>query len=408
MNAIVDIGFANVLREEFAACRRDTLDLLEGLSDADLAWGTAADTHPGVRLALTSRYFELHVLARFAKRHLPSEALSFSPAAASLDHLLRHRRGVDARVDELLAEPLTLPAEMALQRALRHEQQQQELILVDLLSGFARNPQRPVHALCRRAPRPAVALARAPGSAWVAYAGGRVAIGRDDEWFAPDEEQPRHELHLRPFALAARPVSNRDWCEFIDDGGYARRALWSAPGWQCVRAGAWQAPLYWRGGLERPTQVTLAGELPLDMEAPVCHISAFEADAFARWARKRLPSEAQWEAAASGQAVAGNFCASHMLRPMASHCDAQAPLRQLYGNVWEWTSSAFARYPIRAAVAAASSAADALAGTTCAPSVVLRGGSCATPFGSIGASTRHALAPAERRHFSGLRLAEER
>ncbi len=402
MNAIVDIGFAHALREEFRACRRDTLRLLEGLNDADLAAGAAAQFQPGVRLALTSRYFELHVLARFARLHRPPEAMSFAPAAASLAELLKHRRSVDAQVEAWLGEPLSLLAEVALHHALRHEQEQQELLLVELLGVFARNPAHPVHPLCRRAPRAAVRLARPPGPAWAGYAAGRVAIGSDDEWFAPEDEQPRHELHLPAFALATRPVSNRDWCEFIDDGGYARRKLWSPQGWQHAHANRWQAPLYWRGGLERPTQITLAGELPLDMEAPVCHISAYEAQAYAGWAHKRLPSEAQWEVASSAQPVAGNFASSAALRPMTAHADAQAPLRQLYGDVWEWTSSESAPYPQGAGATPTRKPVDTQ------ESLVQRGGSCATPFGAVRASTRRALAPQQRRHFSGLRLAEDR
>ena len=403
MNAIVEIDFANVMREEFKACRRDTLELLEGLGDADLAPAAPTEAQPGVRLALTSLYFELHVLARFEQRQRRVETTSPLPESASLAALLRHRRGVDVRVDELLSEPITLRAEVALQRALQHERQQQELLLVDLLSVFARNPLRPVHPICRRAPRAPIGLARAPGPAWVDYPGGRAAIGRDDEWFTPEEEQPRHELQLCPFALASRLVSNRDWCEFIDDGGYARRPLWSVPGWQQARENRWQAPLYWRGGLQQPTQVTLAGVLPLDMEAPVCHISAYEADAFARWARKRLPTEAQWEMAASAQPVAGHFASAGVLRPIAGHADAQTPLRQLYGDVWEWTSSEFAPYPTPGTHPPARATTDpALSG-----GVVQRGGSCATPFGAVRASTRHALAPQQRRHFSGLRLAQD-
>lgn len=402
MNAIVDSGFAHVLREEFKVCRRDTLDLLEGLSDADFAAGASAGFQPGVRLALTSRYFELHVLARFARRQEAAAAMSFAPAGAPLDELLRHRRSVDEQVDAMLSEPLSLATEVALQRALRHEQEQQELLLVDLLAAFALNPVHPVHPMCRRAARAALRLARAPGAAWQGYAGGRVAIGSDDEWFTPDDEQPRHELQLPAFALAAHPVSNRDWCEFIDDGGYARRNFWSAQGWLHARAKRWQAPLYWRGGLERPSQVTLAGELPLDMEAPVCHISAYEAQAYARWARKRVPGEAHWEVAASAQPVAGNFASSGALRPLPAHADAQAPLRQLYGDVWEWTSSDFAPYPQPAGAAPARTSVDTHV------HLVQRGGSCATPFGAVRASTRRALAPQQRRHFSGLRLAEDR
>ncbi len=195
---------------------------------------------------------------------------------------------------------------------------------------------------------------------------------------------PRHEVLLRPFALAARPVSNRDWCAFVADGGYRRASLWQPEGWQLVRSLSWSAPAYWRGGAgdgAESLQLTLAGELPVEPDAPVCHISWFEADAYARWAGKRLPTEAEWEHA------------------------AQAPLPLRHGDVWEWTGSAWAPYPGFRAPAHAVGDDDGKFG---AGRFVLRGGSCATPVTPLRASYRHCLQPHRRSHFSGLRLAEDR
>ena len=404
MNAILDKVHDTGLWLEFQSCRCDTVELLDGLSDSVLALEAGAGAETALwRIAMTSRFIEHRVLARFARPRQPSRAAPARGAETGLAPLLQHRASVDERVAELLQQPVSLMAEAAIQQAIAHEQQQQELLLVDLLGVFARFPLHAQQAHRRRRAA-AVRLARAPSSAWCEFGGGRVAIGRDDEWFAPDCEQPRHELRLRPYALATQLVSNRDWCEFIDDGGYARASLWSPQAWTRARMFGWQAPLYWRGGLESPREVTLAGELPLDMDAPVCHISHDEAQAYARWARKRLPTEGEWEAAASSQMVAGNFAGSEHWRPLPVHADAQAPLRQLFGDVWEWTDSPFAPYPGQLGAGHAFRAhADAPR-----PPAVLRGGSCATPLGAVRATTRHALAAQQRRHFSGLRLADDR
>jgi ergothioneine biosynthesis protein EgtB len=407
MNAILDKVHDTGLLLEFQSCRRDTLELIDGLNDSVLALHAGAGAETALwRIAMTSRFIEHRVLARFGRPRRPSDAAVSGAAGGGaqtrLEPLLQHRASVDARIAELLQQPVSLMAEAAIAQAIAHEQQQQELLLVDMLGVFARFPLHAQQA-ARRRRATLVRLARAPGPAWCEFRGGRVAIGRDDEWFAPDCEQPRHELRLRPYALATHLVSNRDWCEFIDDGGYARAALWSAPGWTHVRMFGWQAPLYWRGGLEAPRSITLAGELPLDMDAPVCHISQDEAMAYARWARKRLPSESEWEAAASAQAVAGNFAGSEHRRAMTAHADAQAPLRQLFGDVWEWTDSAFTPYPGQLG---ASHAFRPHADAPQAP-MVLRGGSCATPLGAVRATTRHALAAQQRRHFTGLRLAQD-
>jgi ergothioneine biosynthesis protein EgtB len=405
MNAILDKVLDTGLLLEFQACRRDTLELVSGLNQAVLALEGGAGAETALwRIAQTSRFIEHRVLARFARPRAAGPALAHG-APTDLEALLRHRAEVDARVADLLQQPVSLMAEAAIHQAIANEQQQQELLLVDLLGVFARFPLHALHAqhTTRRQRRAAMRLARAPGPAWREYPGGRIAIGRDDEWFAPDAEQPRHELRLRPYALATQAVSNRDWCEFIDDGGYARASLWSPLGWTHVRMFGWQAPLYWRGGLEAPRSITLAGELPLDMDASVCHISHDEASAYARWARKRLPSEGEWEAAASAQAVAGNFAGNEHWRPLPAHADAQAPLRQLFGDVWEWTDSAFTPYPGQlGANHAFRPHADAPQ-----PPMVLRGGSCATPLGAVRATTRHALAAQQRRHFTGLRLAQD-
>ena len=413
------------LLERYLACRNDTLSLIEGLSETELCTQLQDPTR-SVRwhLVHTTWFFDRHVLMRagaprrpqraawasaYALHEAPdsaSHAADGAAASATVSAVRAYGQAVDDQVAELLlAQALDEPAEALVELGIQHERQHQERLLADLLHLFAQEPTR----LAYRRSRPTHA-ARPPstsGGGWVRFGGGRAAIGRDNDAdsFAFDGEQPRHEVLLRPFVLAARPVSNGDWMVFMADGGYLRPELWLPEGWQHRLIQGWNAPAYWRGGLQQPTQLSLAGKLPVDPEAPVCHVSWFEADAFARWAGKRLPTEAEWEVAAQAQPVAGNLAASGRLRPAPAHADMQTPLRQLYGDVWEWTASAYAPYP---GFRAPELRAGEYDGKFSTGRFVLRGGSCATPFGHLRASYRHHLEPDRRWHFTGLRLAQDR
>lgn len=314
----------------------------------------------------------------------------------------QYRRHVDAAMGELLSRP---PAEHGaeiarrLELGLQHEQQHQELLLMDILHILAQNPLQPAYRADLRptAGRPLSELH------WQAYAGGVEEIGHAGAGFAFDCEIPRHREYLEAFRLASRPVSCAEYLAFIADGGYARPELWLADGWSLVRQAGWHAPLYWQRAEEGHwLEMTLGGLRPLDLHAPVCHVSFFEADAFARWAGARLPSEAEWEIAARNLPAEGNFLESDHLHPIAARTgDGMA---QLYGDVWEWTASAFRPYP---GFRPLPGSLGEYNGKFMSGQMVLRGGCCATPQEHIRATYRNFFYPAMRWQFAGLRLAKE-
>ena len=233
-----------------------------------------------------------------------------------------------------------------------------------------------------------------------------MQTGHAGAGFAFDNESPRHGVALRPFRLATRPVTNREWLAFVEAGGYADPQLWLSDGWDTVQAQRWQAPLYWELADDGRTrlQMTLAGLQPLVLDAPVAHVSFFEADAYARWAGKRLPTESEWERAARELPVEGNFVDSGAWAPRADPQPAAPGLRQMFGDVWEWTASPYVAYP---GFRPAPGAVGEYNGKFMNGQYVLRGGSCASPREHLRASYRNFFQPGQRWQFSGLRLAED-
>ena len=327
----------------------------------------------------------------------PARGLLSRPA---LQQVLDHRAAVDARMDVLLRDPPPRVAQVV-ELGLQHEQQHQELLLTDIKHAFWSQPLRPAW----RADLPAAAPAAEVPLCWVAGGEGVVEVGAPP-WpaharFAYDNESPRHGTLLQPHALANRLVTNAEYRAFIEAGGYRDPGPWLDAGWARVQAEGWRAPLYWDDNLAR--DFTLGGMRDLDPHAPVCHVSHFEADAFARWAGARLPTEFEWEHAAAGRPVAGNFIESGRAHPAGAD-PAVDGLQQLFGDAWEWTASPYIAYP---GFAQMPGALGEYNGKFMSGQQVLRGGSCATPSAHVRASYRNFFHPQDRWQFSGLRLARD-
>ena len=308
-----------------------------------------------------------------------------------------YRAHVDAAMPRLI-ERLDDEAVAALvELGLQHEQQHQELILTDIKFNLGVNPLRPAMHPDVRIP----AGTATPPLGWIEHEGGIVWIGHEGRGFSFDNEGPRHRTLLEPYRLASGLVTNGEFLEFIDAGGYADWRWWTSEGWRVVQERGWHAPLYWELEDGAWRTFTLSGMVPLDPHAPVAHVSWFEADAYARWRDCRLPTEAEWEHAASGVPVAGNFRDSGVHHPLPPRAAAPAP-RQMFGDVWEWTASAYTPYPGYRPIEGAASEYN---GKFMVNQMVLRGGSCATPGDHVRASYRNFFPPDARWQFSGVRLA---
>lgn len=282
---------------------------------------------------------------------------------------------------------------------MHHEQQHQELLLADVKYNFAINPLYPAYrAKLDRIEREPASLQ------WHEYDGGIHEIGFSGTGFAYDNETPRHKVYLENFCLASRLVTNGEFLDFIEDGGYQRADLWLSDGWTVVRQKNWQAPLYWKSLDGQWWVMTLAGLRRLDQNEPVCHVSFYETDAYARWRGKRLPTEAEWEVAAQDREPRGNLREAGFLQPVAADPVIQCKPDQLFGDVWEWTQSPYRPYPGFQPLAGVLGEYN---GKFMANQMVLRGGSCVTPQSHIAATYRNFFYPADRWQFMGIRLADD-
>lgn len=396
--------------EKLFATRSLTLDLSAPLSDADATIQPFPDASPAKwHLAHTTWFFETFVLRDHVAGYRPFQQrwgyLFNSYYEAEGPRHARARRGMLSRpsldevrayrayVDEVLETSLgSLPPDalLLLELGIHHEQQHQELFLTDILAALAENPLEPAYGeLPPQAPRALEPLIFADGCE------GLVEIGAWGEAFSFDSETPRHRVFLARHQIANRRVTNLEWREFIEDGGYRTPSLWLSDGWAWLQREAITAPLYWR---DDGTMFTLGGLREIDWTAPVSHVSLFEADAFARWAGARLPTEAEWESfASSADAYAGN---------QLDQAGAVAPdgTDGMFGDTWEWTQSAFAPYP---GFAPAAGAVGEYNGKFMSGQLVLKGASCATPRGHSRPSYRNFFTPTARWQFTGVRLAKD-
>jgi ergothioneine biosynthesis protein EgtB len=314
----------------------------------------------------------------------------------SLEEIGAYRAQVDARVEAYLAGGIDAQAEAVLELGLAHEQQHQELLLTDVKHALAANPLRPAYA----SPLPA-SHRPAPPLGYVAHAGGLREVGHAGPGFAFDNEGPRHRVWVEPFAIATRAVTNGEYLAFVEDGGYRRPEHWLSDGFAAAQANGWTAPLYWELESGEWSSFTMHGTRRLDPEEPVTHVSFYEADAYARWAGGRLPTEEEWEVAAPGAEHDGAFLDLRRLHPSVA---GEGRPAQMLGDVWEWTRSAYAPYPRFRPAAGALGEYNA---KFMCNQIVLRGGSCATPPGHVRPTYRNFFYPDARWQFSGIRLARE-
>jgi ergothioneine biosynthesis protein EgtB len=410
------------LRSEYRRVRTDTEKLAAPLSPEDQILQSMPDASPVKwHRAHTTWFFEAFILKPFdpdyrpfderfnylynsyyeamGSRHpRPQRGLLSRPSVGEVGEYRAH---VDAAMEKLISRDAgNKQSELASLVVLgcHHEQQHQELLLTDLLHHLSCNPIKPPYVE-READLPAAA---APVK-FVAFEGGLVEIGYQGDGFFYDNEGPRHKTFLRPFEIADRAVTNGEWLEFMRDGGYENVALWLADGWHKCGEEGWRAPLYWEERDGEWHSMTLGGMQPVNRTAPVAHVSYYEADAFARWAGKRLPLEAEWEIASAGLPVKGNTVGTGALRPLPVKPNGVA-LHQMFGDVWEWTASPYQPYPGFRAVPGAVGEYN---GKFMVNQFVLRGGSCATPEGHIRPTYRNFFYPHQRWQFSGLRLAQD-
>jgi ergothioneine biosynthesis protein EgtB len=416
---------ADTLLEDYRTVRSDSEALCAPLALEDYVIQAMPDVSPPKwHLAHTTWFFETFLLVPYLKSYRvfherygylfnsyyetvgtffprPQRGLLARP---TVEDIRRYRVHVDQAVAELLSAPPERDLDEIAERlvlGLNHEQQHQELLLTDIKYNFSVNPLRPAY---RKANHSNPRAAPVSLLAWLDCDGGLKEIGHAGSGFAYDNETPRHQVFLRDYRLASRLVTNGEYLEFIEAGGYRRPEFWLSDAWAAVKQRGWQAPLYWERLDGEWSLMTLSGMRLLDENEPVCHVSFYEADAYARFRGKRLPTEAEWECAATGRPIHGHFRESGRYHPRAVPNTEGDEVVQIFGDVWEWTQSPYAPYP---GFKPAAGAIGEYNGKFMCNQMVLRGGSCVTPQSHIRASYRNFFFPPDRWQFTGIRLAED-
>jgi ergothioneine biosynthesis protein EgtB len=411
---------ASSLLAEFQAVRRQTETLAEPLEPEDFVVQSMPDASPVKwHLAHTTWFFETFLLSAALPDYRPrypqynflfnsyynaiGERIARDRrgllSRPTIDEVRKYRREIDARMEDWLGSidesTLATYASIAV-LGLNHEQQHQELILTDLKHAFASNPLRPIYQ--EREPDEA---GEAAPLEWIRFGEGVRQIGYQGAEFCFDNETPRHPEYVLPFELASRPSTNAEFLTFLEDGGYDRPEFWLSDGWAARKSRGWISPLYWEQVGGRWTTMTLAGMTEVQPEEPVTHVSFYEADAFARWSKARLATEAEWEIASFDRAIEGNFLESGRYHPSLANPSEEAAT-QMFGDVWEWTQSPYTPYP---GYRPAAGALGEYNGKFMCNQMVLRGGSCTTPRSHIRATYRNFFGPEARWQFTGIRLA---
>lgn len=430
-------GRLSALAQRFADVRRTTEKLCAPLTAEDQMVQSMPEASPTKwHQAHTTWFFETFVLAphldgykpfdpdfRFlfnsyykqlagegAPAH-PLRSLRGTFSRPSLQQIQEYRRYVDEHVFRLI-DDASPEAAALIELGTHHEQQHQELIVTDIKHAFWSHPLRPAYSEQRARTSPK--MARESAGEYLGFQGGIVRIGYEGEGFCFDNETPSHEVLLAPYRIASRLVTNRDYVEFMNDGGYRRSDLWLSDGWDRVCAERWSSPFYWEHREGEWHEFTLCGMRPVDPAAPVCHVSYYEADAFARWAAARLPREEEWENAAKRLSAAGceqsgaNFLESSIFHPIRETAVAPSTidhrLSTFFGQVWQWTASAYLPYP---KFRPAAGVVGEYNGKFMSGQMVLRGGSCATPASHMRSTYRNFFPPHARWQFMGIRLAND-
>ena len=412
------------LREAYARVRAITERLASVLSGEDQTVQTMPDVSPTKwHRAHVTWFFETFILGEYATGYRAFDdayAFIFNSyyeamgarhprpergflSRPGIEEIARYRVHVDGAMEALLRDPGQPGLPELITLGLHHEQQHQELLLMDIKHVLSRNPMHPTYL----AGLPASTGIHPPKAGWLEHDGGPVEIGHRGQGFGFDNEFPVHTVQLTPFGLADRPVTCGEWLSFMEDDGYRRPEFWLSDGWAVVNAEHWDAPLYWwrdPDDPERWLQFTLAGARPVDPDEPVCHLSYYEADAFAHWTGMRLPTESEWETIAVAHGEGDNFLRDDFLSIGAPHPRAAVSTNAMYGDVWEWTSSAYSPYP---GFRAAPGAVGEYNGKFMVSQYVLRGGCCATPDGHVRATYRNFFPPGARWSFAGVRLARD-
>ncbi len=405
------------LRSKFQRIRQTTLRLCNGLTAEDMVIQSMPDASPTKwHLAHTTWFFEQFILGQHSANYQPYDSdwqylfnsyyhsvgqMFERPkrgllSRPTVSEIVAYRNYVDECMDALLDDAMTdTDLAFVIELGINHEQQHQELLLTDIKHVLAQNPLKPAMT---ESSLPESAATRA--MKFHEFPGGETLIGAQQTGFCFDNETPRHTVHLRAFQLATRTVRNGEYLEFIRDGGYSNIDLWLSDGWATVLGQGWQRPIYWARGLD--SEFSLFGEIELSPDRPVCHLSYYEADAFARWAGSRLPTESEWECVAATGPVSGNLLDNGAWHPVGNGNNED--FSDLFGDVWEWTSSPYNAFPGFKPLAGSLGEYN---GKFMCNQITLRGGSCVTPADHIRASYRNFFYPDARWQFSGIRLARD-